>query len=122
MDLLQADHKTTPSCTQQAVFDAMTASVQEAKGPDSSEKKTLFVKNLPENATKEQLELVFSEVGRLRHCFVVKKRKTDEFRGIGFVTFTDPDSVDAALKRQFKLGDNQLDVTLAEDKKKKGKM
>lgn len=84
------------------------------------ERKTLFVKNLPENATKEELDLVFSEVGRLRHCFVVKKRRTDKFRGIGFVTFTDAPSVDAALRRSFKLGNCQLEVSIAEDKKKKG--
>ncbi|OQR74322.1 RNA-binding protein 28-like [Tropilaelaps mercedesae] len=83
------------------------------------ERKTLFVKNLPENTTKEQLELVFSEVGKLRHCFVVKNRRTEEFRGIGFVTFTDAASVDAALRRSFKLGSCQLNVSIAEDKKKK---
>lgn len=90
--------------------------------PDSGAKKnTLFIKNLPEDATKEQLELVFSEVGKLRHCFVVKKRKTEAFRGIGFVTFVDEDAMQSALKRSFKLGHNQLDVSIAEDKKKQAK-
>lgn len=84
-----------------------------------NKKLTLFVRNLPDNATKEQLDLVFSEVGKIRHCFVVKKGQ--QFKGIGYVTFTNDDDVKSALGRSFKLGSNELSVTLAEDKKKQGK-
>lgn len=89
-------------------------------GDDSKNKKlTLFVKNLPQDATKEQLDLVFSEVGKIRHCFVVNKGQRP--KGIGFVTFTNDEDVNSALSRSFKLGSNQLSVTLADDKRKQGK-
>ena len=47
-----------------------------ADGKDVREKhvKTLFVRNLPHDATTEQLESVFSECGPLKRCFIVKEK------------------------------------------------
>ena len=45
---------------------------------DASEKhgksKTLFVRNLPYSTTNDSLEKVFSDVGPLKSCFVVKEK------------------------------------------------
>jgi len=39
-----------------------------------SRSKTLFVRNLPYSATDEQLEQLFSDIGPIKRCFVVKKK------------------------------------------------
>jgi len=36
--------------------------------------KTLFVRNLPLDATTEQVESLFSEFGPLKRCFIVKEK------------------------------------------------
>ena len=36
--------------------------------------KTLFVRNLSYSATNEQLEQLFSEIGPIKRCFVVKNK------------------------------------------------
>ena len=36
--------------------------------------KTLFVQNLPYSATNEQLEQLFSDIGPIKRCFVVKNK------------------------------------------------
>jgi len=39
-----------------------------------STSKTLFVRNLPYSATNEQLEELFSDIGPIKRCFVVKNK------------------------------------------------
>ena len=40
----------------------------------SKKSKTLFVRNLPYSTTNEQLERLFSDIGPIKRCFVVKSK------------------------------------------------
>lgn len=56
--------------------------------------KTLFVRNLPFSVTNEKFEALFSEVGPVRTCFVVKdKGKIVIFRKNYYSIFS-PENVD----------------------------
>ena len=41
---------------------------------DDIESNTLFIRNLPFSATNKTLEDVFSDIGPLKQCFVVKDK------------------------------------------------
>jgi nucleolar protein 4 len=59
-------------------------------------KTTLFVSTLPFEATKEQVEEFFSEIGPIRSCFIVKKN--GKSAGCGYVQYALPEDTDRALE------------------------
>lgn len=87
---------------------------------------TLFVRRLPATATNENLAEVFSEIGPLKNCFVVRDRETEKCRGFGYVTFSMEDDAQRALKEVREFEGEKIFVTVAkkkpDDKKKKRKV
>ncbi|XP_018611631.2 RNA-binding protein 28 [Scleropages formosus] len=77
---------------------------------------SLFVRNLPVSATNERLEEVFSELGPLKKCFVVKEKGTDRCRGFGYVAFSMEEDSRKALKETIKYDGRKLSVTAAKKK------
>uniref|UniRef100_A0A8C8GTT6 RRM domain-containing protein n=1 Tax=Oncorhynchus tshawytscha TaxID=74940 RepID=A0A8C8GTT6_ONCTS len=45
---------------------------------------TILVWSLPVDASNDRLEEIFSEIGPVKHCFVVKEKGEDKFRGFGY--------------------------------------
>ncbi|KAK2894537.1 hypothetical protein Q8A67_011766 [Cirrhinus molitorella] len=86
---------------------------------------TLFVKKLPATATNEHLAEVFSEIGPLKNCFVVRDRETEKCRGFGYVTFSMEDDAQRAIKEVKEYEGGKIVVSVAkkkpDDKKKKKK-
>ncbi|XP_027017817.2 RNA-binding protein 28 [Tachysurus fulvidraco] len=85
---------------------------------------TLFIRNLPPSASSEQLEEIFSEVGPVKRCFVVKDKGSDQCRGIGYVTYSMEEDAQRALKEIKDYDGKQISVVQAKKKlyeKKKGK-
>uniref|UniRef100_A0A673LK48 RRM domain-containing protein n=1 Tax=Sinocyclocheilus rhinocerous TaxID=307959 RepID=A0A673LK48_9TELE len=85
---------------------------------------TLFVRRLPATATNENLAEVFSEVGPLKNCFVVRDRETEKCRGFGYVTFSMEDDAQQAIKEVREYEGENIFVTVAKkkpDNKKKKK-
>ncbi|XP_078091861.1 RNA-binding protein 28 [Mustelus asterias] len=77
---------------------------------------TVFVRNLPATAVSERLEDIYSEVGPVKHCFVVKEKGSQTCRGFGYVTFSLPEDAQKALK-EVKFYDGQkLAASLAKKK------
>ena len=58
---------------------------------------TVFVRNLPYDATNEALETHFSEVGPVRRAFIVCDKATKVSRGFGFVSFVLADDAQRAV-------------------------
>uniref|UniRef100_A0A8C2AJ32 RNA binding motif protein 28 n=1 Tax=Cyprinus carpio TaxID=7962 RepID=A0A8C2AJ32_CYPCA len=86
---------------------------------------TVFVRRLPATATNEHLAEVFSEIGPLKNCFVVRDRETEKCRGFGYVTFSMEDDAQRAIKEVREYEGEKIFVTVAkkkpDDKKKKKK-
>lgn len=59
---------------------------------------TIFVRSLPATASNQRLEEIFSEVGPLKQCFVVKEKGTETCRGFGYVTYSMEEDAQTALK------------------------
>ncbi|XP_048449156.1 RNA-binding protein 28, partial [Rhincodon typus] len=77
---------------------------------------TVFVRNLPATADGERLGEIYSELGPIKHCFVVKEKGSQTCRGFGYVTFSLPADAQKALK-EVKFYDGQkLSVSLAKKK------
>ncbi|KAG7523249.1 RNA-binding protein 28 isoform X2 [Solea senegalensis] len=77
---------------------------------------TLFVASLPDTATNQRLEEIFSEIGPVKQCFVVKEKGTEKCRGFGYVTYSMEDDAQQALKT-IKLYDGQrISVSVAKKK------
>uniref|UniRef100_A0A8C2I223 RNA-binding protein 28 n=1 Tax=Cyprinus carpio TaxID=7962 RepID=A0A8C2I223_CYPCA len=87
---------------------------------------TVFVRRLPATATNEHLAEVFSEIGPLKNCFVVRDRETEKCRGFGYVTFSMEDDAQRAIKEVREYEGEKIFVTVAkkkpDDKKKKKKV
>ncbi|XP_076800852.1 RNA-binding protein 28-like isoform X2 [Clavelina lepadiformis] len=62
--------------------------------------KTVFVQNIPPTCTNDQLQEVFSVVGPIKECFVVKpkdKMAEERKKFFGFVTYHSPDDAKTAV-------------------------
>jgi nucleolar protein 4 len=62
------------------------------------ERRSIFVRSLPPDATSENLTDFFSEHFPVKHATVVVDQKTKESRGYGFVTFADAEDAAEAKK------------------------
>ncbi|KAG1838824.1 hypothetical protein DFJ58DRAFT_615370, partial [Suillus subalutaceus] len=49
---------------------------------------TLFVSNLPYDATSTDLQTTFSDLAPVRYAFVVSKKGSGESKGFGYVSFS----------------------------------
>ncbi|XP_051890152.1 RNA-binding protein 28 [Pristis pectinata] len=98
----------------------MAAPVEEAPTTARSGLTTVFVRNLPTSANNERLEEIYSELGPVKHCFVVKEKGSQTCRGFGYVTFSLPEDAKKALK-EVKFYDGQKLVASVAKKKLLGK-
>ncbi|KAN0063566.1 RNA recognition motif-containing protein [Thecaphora frezii] len=65
--------------------------------PQPEEGTTLFVRNLPFQATEEELKSVFRHFGPLRYAKITMDKATNRSKGTGFVCFWQASSAEAAL-------------------------
>ncbi|KAJ8262127.1 hypothetical protein GJAV_G00162570 [Gymnothorax javanicus] len=77
---------------------------------------TLFVRGLPASATSGRLAEVFSEIGPLKHCFVVTEKGGDECRGFGYVTFAMEEDSQRAMKEIKDYDGRKISVVVAKRK------
>lgn len=97
---------------------------EELKNDDNLDRRTLFVRAVPEDATNDELSEYFSQFVPVKHAVIV----TDEnkkSRGFGFVSFTmDEDTLTAlveAKKQKFKGRFLRVDIAKRRDRKNKDK-
>ncbi|XP_017260996.1 RNA-binding protein 28 isoform X2 [Kryptolebias marmoratus] len=77
---------------------------------------TLYVTSLPASATNERLEEIFSEVGPVKQCFVVREKGTEKCRGFGFVTYSMEEDAQRALKEIKDYDGKKLFLSVAKKK------
>ncbi|XP_062860354.1 RNA-binding protein 28 isoform X2 [Trichomycterus rosablanca] len=85
---------------------------------------TLFVRNLPTSASNQQLEEIFSEIGPVKRCFVVKDKGSEKCRGIGYVTYSMAEDAQRAIQDIKHYDGKKISVIQAKKKindRKKGK-
>nr|XP_033490053.1 RNA-binding protein 28 isoform X2 [Epinephelus lanceolatus] len=85
---------------------------------------TIFVGHLPASASNERLTEIFSEIGPVKQCFVVRERGTDKCRGFGYVTYSMLEDAQRALKEVKEYDGQKLALSVAKrkikDKRKTG--
>lgn len=80
----------------------------------------LYVGNLPEDLSRQELEAVFAEVGDSISIKIITDRKTNKCRGFGFVTVQSEEQADEIIEKfnGYALKDNALKVERAQPRAK----
>ncbi|XP_032895905.1 RNA-binding protein 28 [Amblyraja radiata] len=94
----------------------MAAPAGEDQAAAQSRLRTVFVRNLPTSANNERLEEIYSELGPVKHCFVVKEKGSQTCRGFGYVTFSLPEDAKKALKETKFYDSQKIFASLAKKK------
>jgi RNA recognition motif-containing protein len=78
----------------------------------------VFVGNLNFNTSREELETLFSQVGKPRDVFMPNDRETGRPRGFAFVEFETDDEANNAIEKfnGYELGGRALRVNRAEER------
>uniref|UniRef100_A0A8D2ZRA1 RNA-binding protein 28 n=1 Tax=Scophthalmus maximus TaxID=52904 RepID=A0A8D2ZRA1_SCOMX len=83
---------------------------------------TIFVASLPATATNQRLEEIFSEIGPVKQCFVVREKET--CRGFGYVTYSMEEDAQQAMTQIKDYDGQRISLSVAKkkitDKKKTG--
>ncbi|CAO3628999.1 unnamed protein product [Mucor fragilis] len=82
----------------------------------------LFIGGLSWNTTDDSLRAAFGEFGQVVDAIVIKDRDTGRSRGFGFVTYSDPESAQAASNamNEQDLDGRRIRVDLATDRRQGG--
>jgi RNA recognition motif-containing protein len=82
--------------------------------------KTLFVRNLPFNASEAELRKAFEAFGPVHRCSIAKNRDTGESRGFGLVDMEDDAAGKAIVEMNGKMFANRTIVVQESDPKTRG--
>jgi len=83
----------------------------------------VYIGNLPSRATEEEIQELFSKAGEVQSVTLIKDRDTGYSRGFAFVEMSTQVEAESAIKmlNGSMLGDRQLKVNLARQRKEKGR-
>lgn len=98
---------------------------EDAQPASQSHGSTLFVSNLPYDATSTDLQTTFSDLAPVRYAFVVTNSGTGESKGFGYVSFSIKEDAQTAFDtvstEGIKINGRKLRVKWADKKMDKGK-
>lgn len=87
------------------------------KLPDTDVGATLFVRNMPFEATEQELGTLFRTFGPIRYARITMDKATGRSRGTGFVCFWNIEHADAAIAEAERVaqetGANSMPVSIA---------
>lgn len=66
---------------------------------DAREGKTVFIRNLPFDASEEEICSLFEKLGKIAYCKIVVDHVTEHSRGSAFVKFEEKESAEECLKK-----------------------
>lgn len=80
----------------------------------------LYIGNLPEELSRQELEAVFAETGSPVSTKIITDRKTNKCRGFGFVTVKNDEQADEFIEKfnGYMLKDNALKIERAQPRAK----
>ncbi len=97
--------------------ESKTAKEKEAPKFDANEaQRTLFLRNIPFDATRHDIFELFREFGRIEAVYLVKDPKSGVFRGTAFVKFENEKGTTAALEASGGSNKDQNDTTFVSSK------
>eukprot|EP00798_Chlamydomonas_sp_ICE-L_P004941 gene4941-34712_t len=77
--------------------------------PHAKDDRTLFVRGISFDTEAEALEAVFSEIGPVKQCFLIKDKDALKHRGFGFVQY--------AVEEDAAMAADQLNGTMVDGRK-----
>ncbi|KIN06415.1 hypothetical protein OIDMADRAFT_101142 [Oidiodendron maius Zn] len=85
------------------------ANQQDAHGPGIKEDGKMFIGGLNWETTDQSLKEYFSQFGEVQECTVMRDGATGRSRGFGFLTFTDPRTVNIVMVKEHYLDGKIID-------------
>lgn len=99
------------------VLEVKVATPREEMGPSASRKiNRIFVARIPSSVTDDMFRSYFQKYGVIMDAYMPKDVGSRTHRGIGFVTFESPDSVDKLMNETHELGGSTIAVDRATPK------
>ena len=83
---------------------------------------TIFVRNVPFTMTDETFHAHFAQHGGIRYARIVVDSETERSKGTGFVCFFNEEDAKTCVKNAPKSQTSSVTASVAEDKKRKGKL
>ena len=82
----------------------------------------LYVGNLSESTTEEELNTLFAKAGKVTAVEVIKERRSGESRGFAFVTMSEQSEADKAVRmfNAYSLSEHTLRVDQAKPREQGG--
>ncbi|CAN1181200.1 DAZ-associated protein 1, partial [Linum perenne] len=88
--------------------------VEHNKSWESQQSRKIFVGDIPQTVTQQELKSFFEKFGRVTDDVLVQDRPAGTHRGFGFITFESKNSPDAALNNKYhELNGSQVEVKRA---------
>lgn len=98
-------------------LDVKVATPREEMWPSGSRKiNRIFVARIPPSVTEDMFRSYFQKYGAIVDAYMPKEMGSRSHRGIGFVTFENPDSVDKLMNETHELGGSTIAVDRATPK------
>ncbi|GAB6025007.1 hypothetical protein CHUAL_010118 [Chamberlinius hualienensis] len=85
--------------TQVESFDFSGMSMNETSSEPNDSKTNLIVNYLPNSMNQDEMRDLFSSIGEVSSCKLVRDKLTGQSLGYGFVNFVQPDHADQAVNR-----------------------
>ena len=80
----------------------------------------IFVARIPSSVNQPEFKAYFESFGPIRDAYMPRDSSKIGHRGIGFITYVNPDSVERVMSMKHILGGNELAVDRANPKEKQG--
>ncbi|XP_010274986.1 PREDICTED: ELAV-like protein 1 isoform X2 [Nelumbo nucifera] len=97
-------------------LEVKVATPKEEMAPSSKKTSRIFVARIPPSVTDEDFHSYFMKYGPLVDAYMPKDPVTKQHRGIGFVTYENPDSVDHLISETHELGGSRIAIDRATPK------
>eukprot|EP00252_Welwitschia_mirabilis_P007497 TRINITY_DN1890_c0_g1_i3.p1 TRINITY_DN1890_c0_g1~~TRINITY_DN1890_c0_g1_i3.p1 ORF type:complete len:376 (+),score=97.74 TRINITY_DN1890_c0_g1_i3:303-1430(+) len=97
-------------------LDVKVATPKEEMKTPSKKITRIFVARIPSSVTEQKFRSYFEEYGKIEDLYMPKDQRSGGHRGIGFITFEDPESVDKIMSETHTLEGTTIAIDRATPK------